>query len=70
MENKLKLSIEGMHCVACTRRVTNALNNLEGVRADAVEVGSASVTFDEAKVSPEQILAAVDNVGFNAKCDR
>jgi len=37
MRNKAKLSIEGMHCDACVRRVTNALNGVEGVRVESVE---------------------------------
>lgn len=70
MENKIKLSIEGMHCEACIRRVTNALSGVEGVRVDSVKVGSAHVTFDSATVAPEQIAAAVDRIGFTARVER
>jgi copper chaperone CopZ len=70
METKIKLSIEGMHCEACVRRVTNALNGTEGVCVDSVEVGAADVTFDSATIAPEQIAAAVDHVGFNARVER
>lgn len=66
MENKLNLSIEGMHCAACVRRVTNALTGLEGVHVESVEVGSAKVAFDKARVSPDQVVAAVDGIGFTA----
>ena len=64
MENKARLSIDGMHCDACVRRVTNALKGVEGVRVESVEVGSANVAFDAAIVDPEQIAAAVDQIGF------
>jgi len=70
MGNKAKLSIEGMHCDACVRRVTNALNDVEGVRVESVEVGSANVVFDAATVVPEQIAAAVDRIGFTAHIER
>lgn len=70
MENKIKLSIEGMHCGACVRRVTNALSAVNGVRVDSVEVGSADVSFDHATVAPEQIAAAVDSIGFTAHVER
>ncbi len=70
MENKAKLSIEGMHCDACARRVTKALSGVEGVRVESVEVGSASVAFDAATVAPEQIVAAVDRIGFTAHIER
>ena len=67
MENKIKLAIEGMHCGACVRRVTNALNSIEGVRVNSVEVGSANVAFNPDIVEPEQIAAAVDGIGFTAR---
>lgn len=69
MEN-IKLAIDGMHCDACVRRVTNALSGVQGVRVDSVEVGSASVGFDPAAVAPEQIAAAVDKIGFKAHVER
>jgi copper chaperone len=69
MENNIRLSIEGMHCGACVRRVTNALSEVEGVSVDSVEVGSAKVGFDPAAVSPEQIAAAVDRIGFKAQIE-
>jgi cation transport ATPase len=46
MENTLNLAIEGMHCGACVRRVTTALQGIEGVTVKSVEVGSAKVAFD------------------------
>ena len=67
MENTLKLSIDGMHCGACVGRVTNALKGVEGVEVGVVEVGSASVKFDPAKVSAGEITAAVDRIGFSAR---
>lgn len=70
MENKAKLSIEGMHCDVCTRRVMNVLNGVEGVRVESVEVGSANVVFDAATIAPEQIAAAVDRIGFTAHIER
>ena len=70
MENKIKLSIQGMHCEACVRRVTNALSSVEGVRVDSAEVGSAHVTFDSATVAPGQIVAALDRIGFAAHVEQ
>jgi copper chaperone CopZ len=70
MENTIRLSIEGMHCDACVRRVSNALAGVEGVRVDSVQVGSVTVATDPARVSPEQVAAAVDRIGFTAHVDR
>ncbi len=67
MENKLHLSVGGMHCEACVRRVNNALTGMQGVQVDQVEVGSAQVRYDNQRVTPEEIVAAVDRIGFTAK---
>ena len=70
MENTITLSIDGMHCDGCVRRVTNALNAIECVRVDSVQVGSATVAADPARVSPEQVEAAVNRIGFTAHAAR
>jgi copper chaperone len=67
MENTLNLAIEGMHCGACVRRVTNALQSVEGVTVKSVEVGSAKVVFDAAGTSAQEITAAVERIGFPAR---
>jgi copper chaperone len=67
MENTLNLAIEGMHCGACVRRVTSALQSVAGVAVSSVEVGSAKVVFDAAETSAEDITAALDRNGFPAR---
>jgi copper chaperone len=66
MEGKLRLSIEGMHCGSCVRRVTAALEGIKGVEVGSVEVGSAQVGFDPEHVSMTQITKAVNCIGFSA----
>jgi copper chaperone CopZ len=67
MENTLNLAIEGMHCGACVRRVTNALEGVEGVKVNLVEVGSAKVDFDATATTAQDITAALDRIGFQAR---
>jgi len=67
MENTLNLAIEGMHCGACVRRVTSALQSVEGVTVKAVEVGSAEIVFDAAETSAQGITAALNRNGFPAR---
>jgi copper chaperone len=67
MQDTLNLSIEGMHCGACVRRVTNALQTVPGVRINSVEVGSAKLAFNPEAATPEEIAAAVNGIGFTAK---
>jgi copper chaperone CopZ len=56
-----------MHCGACVRRVTSALQGVEGVTVKSVEVGSAKVVFDAAETSAQEIAAALDRNGFPAR---
>jgi copper chaperone len=67
MQDTLNLSIEGMHCGACVRRVTNALQTVPGVQINSVEVGSAKLSFNPDDTTPEEITAAVNGIGFPAK---
>ena len=66
MQDVLTLSIEGMHCEGCVRRVTAALQGVKGVEVVSVEVGSARTTFDPNQASAEEIAAAVNGIGFSA----
>lgn len=61
----MKVEIEGMHCDACVRRVTNALEKVDGAEVERVEVGSAEVKVDP--VRAEQILEAIRSAGFNPR---
>lgn len=70
MEQELTLSIDGMHCGACVQRVTNALLAVSGVALGGVEVGSAKLSFDPEKTSPDEIIQAVDRIGFRAMAQR
>jgi copper chaperone len=64
MQEALGLSIDGMHCGACVRRVTDALGKIDGVEVNSVEVGSARMTFDPERVTVEKIAGAVNKIGF------
>lgn len=57
------LTIEGMTCHHCVMAVTNALKSL-GINNYSVEIGSASVTFDENELDTETIKAAIEEEGY------
>jgi copper chaperone CopZ len=65
---KLDLTIDGMHCGACVRRVTLALQKVDGVEGGTVqvEIGSASVNYDAEKATRQEIVDAVNGIGFSA----
>ena len=67
MKSPLTLSIAGMHCDACVRRVTTALQAVKGVALGPVKVGSAQLSFNPAETTPAEITAAVNRTGFQAK---
>jgi len=70
MQEKLALSIEGMHCGACVRRVTAALQGVKGVELGTVEVGSAQMIFDTEQASGDAIAAALNRIGFSARIEK
>lgn len=74
-ESSLKsvnIRIKGMACSACAARVTKTLSAIEGVKSVEVNQpkGSAHVTYVAAKVSPEELRAAVNKLGFEADAPR
>ena len=62
----LTLAIDGMSCSHCVAAVRGALEELDGVRAEEVQVGRATVAYDPAKANPREIVAAVDHAGYQA----
>jgi copper chaperone len=70
VKDKLKLSIKGMHCAGCVRRVTAALQAVNGVEVGHVTVGSAEMTFRPHHISADEIAAAVNRIGFSAHAEK
>ena len=70
MQDTLQLSIEGMHCGACVRRVTTALAGVPGVQVGNVEVGSAQLAFDPEATTAQEVAAAVSGIGFAARIEQ
>lgn len=60
--NTITLKIDGMHCHACVARVRRALEDIEDLRVNDVQIGSASVETAD----PEDAIAAVVNAGYPA----
>lgn len=60
---EVTVKAEGMYCVNCEARVESALGGLEGVQSVSADRKSetAHVTYDPAKVTPEDMVATIDN---------
>ena len=63
---KLTLEVSGMSCGHCVRAVREALDAVPGVNVEQVQVGSATVSFDENKTSVGDLVDAVYNAGYEA----
>ncbi len=61
---RLHLQIQGMSCGHCVSRVREALSRVAGTEVGPVAVGSAEVGYDPARTTQEQILEAVEDLGF------
>ena len=66
-----RLKVEGMSCGHCRQTVEKTLLNQPGVRAATVHLdsGTAEVQYDETRVVPEQLIAAVGEEGYAATFD-
>jgi copper chaperone CopZ len=63
---KKKFHVTGMHCPNCAMRIEGLEDELEGVaeicasyRAESIEV-----EYDQTKITPERIAAAVTALGY------
>jgi copper chaperone CopZ len=63
------LKIDGMHCGACVRRVTQALGAVEGVVVNEVTVGAARIASALEPAPVEAAVAALGKIGFAAKLE-
>lgn len=66
MTRQLKLDVSGMSCGHCVHAVREALGAVPGVKIEDVRIGSASVSFDDDKVTVGDLVDAVANAGYEA----
>ncbi len=60
------LQIDGMHCGACVKCVTQALAAVEGVVVNEVRVGKARLTSSQNPAPVDLAVAALAKAGFTA----
>ena len=63
---EFKLTIDGMHCGACVRRVSQALAATPGVVVNEVSVGTAKLSSAEEPAPVDLAIAAVAKAGYAA----
>jgi len=63
---EVTLCIDGMHCGACIRRVTQSLHTVPGAEVEEVRLGAARVKLDPA-ASTQALIAGLSKAGFAAQ---
>jgi copper chaperone len=66
MTKQLKLDVSGMTCGHCVSAVREALSAIPGVKVEDVQIGSATVSFDEDKATVGDLVDAVSDAGYEA----
>ncbi len=68
---RIELAVGGMTCSSCAARIEKKLNRLDGATATVnFATETATVAFDPAKVSPEQLISTVEATGYTAALPR
>ncbi len=60
--------VAGMTCAGCARSIEKSLAKLDGVQEASLdfEAATATVTYDPSAVTPAQLEATIDGLGFDA----
>lgn len=61
----VSFQIGGMSCGHCVMAVKKALKEIPGVGEFQVDIGKATVSFDPARASVDQLKAAVQEAGYD-----
>lgn len=64
----VRIPVEGMSCTVCAGNVKKALKSVAGVQEAEIslERREALVRYGEDKVSPEQLVTAINQLGYKA----
>ena len=71
LTRRVDLELEGMSCAACATRIEKSLNELDGVEATVnFATEKAAVRYEEGRVRVDDLLQAVESVGYGAALER
>jgi len=71
LTRRVDLELEGMSCAACATRIEKSLNELEGVEATVnFATEKAAVRYEEGRVGVNDLLQAVESIGYGAALER
>ena len=66
MSQQIELSVGGMTCASCQRRVEKALTKIDGVSATVNYATGMAVVESDRPVDSAQLIQAIENVGYSA----
>jgi copper chaperone CopZ len=64
------LRIDGMHCGACVRRVTQALNAAGNVEVEEVRIGAARLKSTDENPPVDAAIASLAKAGYTARLEQ
>jgi copper ion binding protein len=67
-KTKFEMQVEGMTCQGCVRSIETKLSGVKGVQNAHVNLGAgvATVEYDDAQTDPQQLMSAVEQIGYQA----
>ena len=68
--DSLTLRIDGMHCGACVRRVTQALQKVDGAEVEEVRLGAARVRVQNSETAQSHLLDSIAKAGYSAHLEQ
>lgn len=68
MIKKITLKINNMHCTACAMSIDGDLEDAPGIKSASTSYAkqSVEVEFDDAAITPEQIIGIIKQTGYEA----
>jgi copper chaperone CopZ len=67
-KSKAEFKVDGMSCEGCVRSIELKLCAVPGVSYAHVNLGAGAVTveYEDSQATPEKLIAAVQQIGFEA----
>jgi len=67
-KSTLELNVEGMTCDGCVRSIERKLSKVAGVESARVSLGTgkATVEYDDSRANADQLIGAVEQIGYHA----
>ena len=66
MSQHIELSVGGMTCASCQRRVEKALTKIDGVTASVNYATGSAVIDSEQAIDPQKLIEVIEGVGYSA----